>query len=56
VDKFKFEKELVKINYLPGKIRYYRLTDKTGCPSAEFRYPWGDGVVVSDPRPSSADP
>ncbi|MCL6612388.1 MAG: hypothetical protein K6T66_12675 [Peptococcaceae bacterium] len=55
MDKFKPEKETVKINYLPGKSRYFLLTDKTGQPSAEFRCR-GGGVIVSEPRPSSADP
>lgn len=56
MDKSKLVKETVKVNYLPEKSNYYIFTGKTGFPSAEFRYRFGDGVIVSDPRPSSADP
>lgn len=56
VDKFKPEREQVKFNYLAGKSRYYLLTDKTGCPSADFRCRRGNEMVVPETRPSSADP
>lgn len=55
MDKFKNGKESVKINYLAGKNRYYLLTGKTGCPSAEFKCR-GSGLIVEDLRLSSADP
>ena len=55
MEKFKPGKDQVKINYLAGKNRYFLLTDKSGYPSAEFRYR-GSSLVVSDTRHSSADP
>ncbi|MCL5935529.1 MAG: hypothetical protein M1543_03435 [Firmicutes bacterium] len=55
VDKFISGKDSVKINYLVGKNRYFLLSDKSGYPSAEFRYR-GSSLVVSDTRHSSADP
>ncbi len=56
MDKTRPGKEQVKINYLAVKGRYFLLTDKTGCPSAEFRCRRESGVVVPETRPSSADP
>lgn len=56
MDKSKSGKEQVKFNYPSGKGRYFVLTDKTGCPSAEFRSRPGSGLVVLDTRDSSAEP
>lgn len=56
MDNSKPGKEQVKFNYPAGKSRYFVLTDKTGCPSAEFRFRPGSGMVVSDSRDSSAEP
>lgn len=50
MDKMKIMFEPVRINYLTAKGKYYILTDKTGYPSAEFRFRPGKGVIVHDFR------
>jgi hypothetical protein len=55
MDKSREEIEPVRFNFLTGRGRYFVITDKTGCPSAEFRRRPGKGVIVNDPRNSSGD-
>ncbi|MCL6477019.1 MAG: hypothetical protein K6T65_01255 [Peptococcaceae bacterium] len=55
MDDSKPVREPVKFNYR-ARGRYFILTDKTGCPSAEFKCRSESGVIVHDTRHSSADP
>ena len=45
---YKLIMEPVRYNYLAGGDRYFLLTGKTGCPSANFKVLSGGGVIVSD--------
>ncbi|MFZ5633924.1 MAG: hypothetical protein ACOY40_13865 [Bacillota bacterium] len=56
MDNFKPGREPVKFNYRAQRSRYFILTGKTGCPSAEFKCRSDRGVIVHDTRHSSADP
>ncbi|MCL5058522.1 MAG: hypothetical protein M1130_11165 [Actinobacteria bacterium] len=46
----------VRFNYLAGKNKYSIVTDKTGCPSAKFRFRSGSGLIIPYDHNSSADP
>jgi hypothetical protein len=46
----------VRFNFPAGKNKYFVLTDKTGYPSAQFRFRSGIGLLVPHEYNSSADP
>lgn len=48
--------EPVRFNYLTARGKYFMLTDKTGYPSAGFRFRSGKGVIVHDFRSNYTGP
>lgn len=56
MDKLKIMVEPVRFNYLAARGKYFILTDKTGYPSAEFRFRSGKGVIVHDSRSNYTGP
>lgn len=54
MDKIKPLMEQVRFNY-PAGGKYSILTDKTGYPSADFRFRSGRGVIVPDPRNNTSN-